>query len=181
MSDNILLREGVPGRLTLDLTNVSYEYFDTWTFCDERVAIVGPGWQHLGGTDFQYTPNDEFVSFLSLEGLEQGTQYLVTGLIEEFDGIEGKSSIRVHVGDHDNEIYSIHPRDEGKLLTIIVEPGAENTLFELAAWTNQTINKFVIRNLGIRPVPDDLNDITVLTDADLNYLLDNNNSLITNK
>ena len=181
MSDNILLHNSNPGRLNLDMTSVSYEYFDEWSFCDERVAIVGPGWQHLGGTDFQYTPDDEFVAFLSLEGLVQGTQYLISGMIEEFSGEEGHASIRIHAGDHDNEVYSIHPRDEGKLLAVIIDVGPDNTLLELAAWTNLTISKFVIRNLGIRPIPADFEDVTVLVDGDLNYLLDNNNSLITEK
>jgi hypothetical protein len=180
MSDNILLKhEENDDTMHIGISQISYKYFDTWEFCDDRAVTVDPGWQHLGGTDFQYTPDAQFVSYLALEGIQSNVDYLITGFIEVMDTSVDpvKGAIKVYLGNHDNEVHTIRAEHEGQMLAIIAKAG-DSGLFEFGAWTNKTINKFVIRNLGVRPLPDDLDGETLLTDENLNYLLDSNNSLI---
>ena len=158
--------------------SVVSEYYDTWMYCDETPpAITGSGWKHLGGTDFQYTPGKELTPYLSFSGIIPGRQYLITGYIEIMDALPTRNSIRLFLGTDDVVVHSINNYDSGTPLVVIGSSGSVNDLFQLQAWSSDTITRFVVRDLTIQLVPED-SSIEALVDEDMKYLLDVDNTLL---
>ena len=156
-------------------------FYDTWMFCDPTPpAIIGDGWQHLGGTDFQYTPGIDLSPALAFSGIIPGRNYLITGYIEVMNSIPTRSSIRLLLGEDTETLHYINAEDTGTSLVVIGEAGTANELFQLEAWTNISITQFIVRDLAFRLIPEDVT-IEALVDEDMRFLLDIDNSLLVSE